>query len=30
VPKSGHSVYFERAPLFNAELSAFLARIGWA
>lgn len=30
VPKSGHSVYFERAALFNAELSAFLGRIGWA
>lgn len=30
VPKSGHSVYFERASLFNAELSAFLGRIGWA
>jgi 3-oxoadipate enol-lactonase len=29
VPVSGHSVYFERATLFNATVEAFLAEIGW-
>jgi 3-oxoadipate enol-lactonase len=29
VPVSGHSVYFERATLFNATVEGFLAEIGW-
>jgi len=29
VPASGHSVYFERADIFNARLKAFLVEIGW-
>ena len=29
VPVSGHSVYFERATLFNATVAGFLAEIGW-
>jgi 3-oxoadipate enol-lactonase len=29
VPVSGHSVYFERATLFNATVGTFLAEIGW-
>lgn len=29
VPVSGHSVYFERADIFNAELKEFLVEIGW-
>lgn len=29
IPVSGHSVYFERATLFNATVGAFLKRIGW-
>jgi 3-oxoadipate enol-lactonase len=29
VPVSGHSVYFERADIFNAKLTEFLAEIGW-
>jgi len=30
VPVSGHSVYFERASIFNAKLKEFLVEIGWA
>lgn len=29
VPATGHSVYFERADLFNAVLMDYLKRIGW-
>ena len=29
IPATGHSVYFERAGLFNALLAGFLAEIGW-
>jgi 3-oxoadipate enol-lactonase len=29
VPATGHSVYFERAALFNAKLKEFLDEIGW-
>jgi 3-oxoadipate enol-lactonase len=29
VPVSGHSVYFERADIFNAKLKDFLVEIGW-
>ncbi len=29
VPASGHSVYFERAALFNALVADFLGEIGW-
>ncbi|MGY6644256.1 MAG: alpha/beta fold hydrolase [Salinarimonas sp.] len=29
VPATGHSVYFERAALFNALVGDFLAEIGW-
>jgi pimeloyl-ACP methyl ester carboxylesterase len=29
VPVSGHSVYFERADIFNAKLTEFLVEIGW-
>jgi 3-oxoadipate enol-lactonase len=29
VPVSGHSVYFERADIFNAKLKEFLVEIGW-
>ena len=29
VPVSGHSVYFERAEIFNAKLKEFLVEIGW-
>lgn len=29
VPASGHSVYFERAAIFNALVSRFLGEIGW-
>lgn len=29
VPVSGHSVYFERAAIFNALVERFLAGIGW-
>lgn len=29
VPVSGHSVYFERATIFNACVERFLAEIGW-
>jgi 3-oxoadipate enol-lactonase len=29
VPASGHSVYFERAAIFNALLARFLGEIGW-
>ncbi len=29
VPATGHSVYFERADLFNAVLARFLDEIGW-
>jgi 3-oxoadipate enol-lactonase len=29
VPVSGHSVYFERASIFNAKLKEFLFEIGW-
>jgi 3-oxoadipate enol-lactonase len=29
VPVSGHSVYFERADIFNAKLKEFLLEIGW-
>jgi len=29
VPASGHSVYFERAGIFNAKLKDFLGDIGW-
>jgi 3-oxoadipate enol-lactonase len=29
VPLSGHSVYFERASLFNAAVDRFLKKIGW-
>jgi 3-oxoadipate enol-lactonase len=29
IPASGHSVYFERAPLFNAITRRFLDGIGW-
>ncbi|GGK45954.1 alpha/beta fold hydrolase [Salinarimonas ramus] len=29
IPATGHSVYFERADLFNAVLAEFLERIGW-
>lgn len=29
VPASGHSLYFERAGLFNAITQRFLAEIGW-
>ena len=29
IPASGHSVYFERAALFNAIMRRFLDGIGW-
>lgn len=29
IPATGHSVYFERAALFNALVEGFLAEIGW-
>jgi 3-oxoadipate enol-lactonase len=29
VPASGHSVYFERAAIFDALVARFLAEIGW-
>jgi len=29
VPVCGHSVYFERADIFNAKLKEFLIEIGW-
>jgi 3-oxoadipate enol-lactonase len=29
VPATGHSVYFERATIFNAKLCEFLAEISW-
>jgi len=29
VPATGHSVYFERAAIFNAKLKDFLVEIGW-
>ncbi len=29
IPATGHSVYFERAALFNALVANFLAEIGW-
>ncbi|PTM57139.1 alpha/beta fold hydrolase [Phreatobacter oligotrophus] len=29
VPVSGHSVYFERAAIFNALVDGFLGEIGW-
>ena len=29
MPVSGHSVYFERADIFNAKLKEFLVEIGW-
>lgn len=29
IPETGHSVYFERADLFNAILAKFLEGIGW-
>ena len=30
IPASGHSVYFERAAMFNALVARFLEKIGWA
>ena len=30
IAETGHSAYFERAPLFNARVAQFLAACGWA